>query len=56
MAINLWFIYDRLYPFLWRFVQLHFHGAVTKLQVYFYTGVPLANLVYWMWKPLIKNT
>lgn len=48
MAINLWLLFTIiLYPFSTGFLfNSIFHGAVTKLQVYFYLGVPLAsNLV-----------
>lgn len=59
MAINLWLLFTIiLYPFSTAFLfNSVFHGAVTKLQVYFYLGVPLAsNLVlYWMYKAVNKK-
>jgi len=54
MAINLWLLFTIiLYPFSTGFLfSSIFHGAVTKLQVYFYLGVPLASnfILYRMYK------
>lgn len=59
MAVNLWLLFTIvLYPFSTSFLfNSLFHGAVTKLQVYFYLGVPLAsNLVlYRMYKTVNKK-
>lgn len=59
MAINLWLLFTIiLYPFSTGFLfNTIFHGAVTKLQVYFYLGVPLASnfILYRMYKAVNKK-
>ncbi len=54
MVINLWLLFTIiLYPFSTGFLFTSiFHGAVTKLQVFFYLGVPLTSnlIVYMMYK------
>lgn len=59
MAINLWLLFTIiLYPFSTAFLfNSIFHGAVTKLQVYFYLGVPLASslILYRMYKTVNKK-
>jgi len=59
MAINLWLLFTIiLFPFSTAFLfNSIFHGAVTKLQVYFYLGVPLASnlILYQMYKRVNKK-
>ncbi len=59
MAINLWMLFTIiLFPFSTSFLfNSIFHGAVTKLQVYFYLGVPLASnfILYRMYKTVNKK-
>lgn len=54
MIINLWLLFTIiLFPFSTGFLfNSIFHGAVTKLQVFFYLGVPLTSnvIVYLMYK------
>ncbi len=54
MVINLWLLFTIiLYPFSTGFLFTSiFHGAATKLQVFFYLGVPLTSnlIVYLMYK------
>ena len=54
MIINLWLLFTIiLYPFSTGFLFTSiFHGAATKLQVFFYLGVPLTSniIVYMMYK------
>ncbi len=54
MIINLWLLFTIiLYPFSTGFLFTSiFHGGVTKLQVFFYLGVPLISnlIIYMMYK------
>jgi uncharacterized membrane protein len=54
MVINLWLLFTIiLFPFSTSFLfNSIFHGAVTKLQVFFYLGVPLTSnlIIYLMYK------
>ena len=59
MAINLWLLFTIiLFPFSTAFLfNSIFEGAVTRLQVYFYLGVPLASnlIIYRMYKAVDKK-
>jgi uncharacterized membrane protein len=59
MVINLWLLLTIiLFPFSTSFLFNNiFHGAITKLQVYIYLGVPLASMIisYGMYKMVHKK-